>query len=267
MHGTTRTITWCWGASMVLQLPRTRNISGNAKISPSSRQRPRTVSTACLQRSGRELPIHLGGNTYSKRGYLRKLASYKHHKSRALIRQIKASIQEDWCLRVVEAGSTVDSLLTSDPSLIREAWIWMGGWYKDVVGSPSPPSRMAIVTMSVDQVRPYQHVTTPGQLIPVGVQPLLMEESVPEDGDVACAVCRLCRNRSGSLSGMRAKNLYQWFITVTQDNTPDASNWPKVVPIVQSAFHDGTLSKESTWQTVILITKGASGNFRVIGLV
>ena len=125
---------------------------------------------------------------------------------------------------------------------------------------------MAIVTMSVDQVRPYQHVTTPGQLIPVGVQPLLMEESVPEDGDIAWAVCRIFRNRSGSLSGMRAKNLYQWFITVTQDNTPDASNWLKVVAILQTAFRDGTLAEESTWHTFVLITNGASREFMDIGL-
>ena len=47
---------------------------------------------------------------------------------------------------------------------------------------------------------------------------------------------------------------------------PDATNWLKVVAIVQAAFQDGTLAEELTWQTVILILKG-KGDFQSIVLV
>ena len=56
-------------------------------------------------------------------------------------------------------------------------------------------------------------------------------------------------------------------ISANQDNTPDTTNWMKVATIVQTAFRDGTLSEECTWQTVVLITKGLSGDFKEIGLV
>ena len=36
--------------------------------------------------------------------------------------------------------------------------------------------------------------------------------------------------------------------------------------MTQTAFRDGTLAEEATWQTVVLITKG-KGEFWVIGMV
>ena len=42
---------------------------------------------------------------------------------------------------------------------------------------------------------------------------------------------------------MRVKHLHQWLISATQYNTPDDTNWLKVVAIVQAALCDGTLAK------------------------
>ena len=66
---------------------------------------------------------------------------------------------------------------------------------------------------------------------------------------------------------MRVEHLHQWLQKATRDEEPGAINWQKVVAIVQAAFHDGTLANNSTWQTVVLITKGDSGNFLGIGFV
>ena len=42
--------------------------------------------------------------------------------------------------------------------------------------------------------------------------------------------------------------------------------WGKVVEMTQTAFREGKLVEEATWQTVVLIPKG-KGGFRGIGLV
>ena len=42
--------------------------------------------------------------------------------------------------------------------------------------------------------------------------------------------------------------------------------WGKVVELTQTAFRDGNLTEEATWQTVVLIPKG-KGEFQGIGLV
>ena len=188
------------------------------------------------------------------------------HNSRALSRTIKDIIQEDQCRRVAEAGSAVESLHTSDTPLIQEAWIRIG-WYKDTVDRPLAPSRVAIATMMAERVELYRNVPLPGQPIPAGVQPLPVDDTTPKDADIAWAVRRLFRNRSGGPSGMRAEHLRQRLIATTWEDIPDATNWLKVVAIVQAALFDGMLDGESKRQTVDLIPKGKIGDFREIGLV
>ena len=42
--------------------------------------------------------------------------------------------------------------------------------------------------------------------------------------------------------------------------------WAKVVELTQTAFREGKLSEEATWQAVVMVPKG-KGGYRVIGLV
>ena len=46
----------------------------------------------------------------------------------------------------------------------------------------------------------------------------------------------------------------------------EVSNWEKVVYLVQTAFGEGRLAEENTWQEVVLIPKGGK-DYRGIGLV
>ena len=46
----------------------------------------------------------------------------------------------------------------------------------------------------------------------------------------------------------------------------EADNWARVMDLVQSAFQEGNLAEEATWQTVVLIPKGKK-YYRGIGLV
>ena len=73
-------------------------------------------------------------------------------------------------------------------------------------------------------------------------------------------------NHSGSPSGMRAEHLRQWLIYATWEDLSDATTWMNVVTIVQAALHEGDLTKECTWQIVVLIPK-ENGDFRGIGLI
>ena len=48
--------------------------------------------------------------------------------------------------------------------------------------------------------------------------------------------------------------------------TEAEENWERVVELVQTAFRNGDLAEEATWQAVVLIPKG-KGEYRGIGLV
>ena len=52
------------------------------------------------------------------------------------------------------------------------------------------------------------------------------------------------------------------------DSVPEegGENWARVVDLVQTAFWEGDLAEESTWQAVVLIPKG-KGDYRGISLV
>ena len=52
--------------------------------------------------------------------------------------------------------------------------------------------------------------------------------------------------------------------TATEEEGEDL--WGKVVELTQTAFREGNMTEEATWQTVVLIPKG-KGKFRGIGLV
>ena len=51
-----------------------------------------------------------------------------------------------------------------------------------------------------------------------------------------------------------------------EDTQEGAENWARVVELVQTAFRDGDLVEEETWQLVVLILKGKK-EYRGIGLV
>ena len=44
---------------------------------------------------------------------------------------------------------------------------------------------------------------------------------------------------------MRAEHLHQWLISATWDDSPKATNWQKVVAIMQEAFGEGTLADKN----------------------
>ena len=100
--------------------------------------------------------------------------------------------------------------------------------------------------MTAEREEIYRHVQPPGELIPGGDLPVLVDDGILEDEEIAWTVRRLRLNRSGSLSGMRAEHLCQWLIAATRYDLTDATNCLKVVAIVQAAFCDGTLAEECT---------------------
>ena len=89
----------------------------------------------------------------------------------------------------------------------------------------------------------YFHDPPPGRPIPVEVTPLPVEDSIPREADIVEEVKRLCLDRSGEPSGMRAENLCKWIQEAMREEDPDVSNWEKVVEILQAAFQEGSLSK------------------------
>ena len=67
---------------------------------------------------------------------------------------------------------------------------------------------------------------------------------------------QLCYNRFGVLLGMWVEHLRRWLEEARETETLDTSNWKKVVDLVQKELRNRQLTKETTWQAVVLIPKG-----------
>ena len=57
-------------------------------------------------------------------------------------RWIGVGLSMDRKRRVEDLGHTIESLLTSDPPLIREAWVDMWGWYRYAANRPPPTAHV-----------------------------------------------------------------------------------------------------------------------------
>ena len=70
-------------------------------------------------------------------------------------------MQEERRYRSSKLGSAVEPLLTYEPTLIREEWIRIQGWYKAAAPPPPPPphpTRVTIECMTTERVDIYQRL-------------------------------------------------------------------------------------------------------------
>ena len=72
----------------------------------------------------------------------------------------------------------------SDPPLHQEAWHLIKGWYKAMVDRALPPAWVILERITAEQVKLYSYVQPPGTNIPISVQPLLVEKSVPMEDEI-----------------------------------------------------------------------------------
>ena len=156
----------------------------------------------------------------------------------------------------------------------------MKGWYQAAAKRGPPPARATLERITAEQTELYSRVPSPGENIPVTVEPALIDDLVPTEDEIKAAVKKNCsetgrgghhgsawstsrggsrRQRGGGVSEEKGKEK-----TATEEEGEDL--WGKVVELIQTAFRDGTLTEEATWQTVVLVPKW-KGEFQGIRLV
>ena len=199
-----------------------------------------------------------------------------------LSQAIAASLKGDSRRRVEAAGAEVETLLGSNPEMPREAWQRLKGWYKAAVHCAPPPARVTLDWITAERVDLYSYVLYPGTNIPISVEPVPVDDSVPTEDKIEGAVKHIRRNRSGVPSGMRDEHLKGWLAALKRrkkevaeegEGTTDGeeggstdTNWERLVDLVQTAFREGRMAEEATWQAVVMIPKGKK-DYRGIGLV
>ena len=173
---------------------------------------------------------------------------------RILGRAFRASLKGYRKRRMEYAGKDVEALLGGYPPNAKEAWRRMKGWYKAAVNRAPPPARATLERITAERVELYHQVPSPGDNIPVTVNPSKIDDSVPTENEIAEAVKKLRRNRSGWPSRIRAEHLKWWLVASkrgelakekgeekTEAEEEGGELWGKVVEITQ------TESREVNW--------------------
>ena len=87
-----------------------------------------------------------------------------------------------------EAGSAVESLLKEDPPNAKEGWRRMKGWYQAAAKRGPPPAQATLERITEERTELYSRVPSPGENIPVTVEPAIIDNSVPTEDEIAAAV-------------------------------------------------------------------------------
>ena len=69
---------------------------------------------------------------------------------------------------------------------------------------------MYVEYFTVEQTELYSQVPSPGENIPVTVEPAIIDDSVPMEDEITAAVKKLRRNRSGGPLRIRAEHIKGW---------------------------------------------------------
>ena len=86
----------------------------------------------------------------------------------------------------------------------------MKGWYQAAAKRGPPPARATLERITAERTELYSQVPSPGEKIPVTVEPAMIDDLVPTEDKIAAAVKKLRRNRSGGPSRIRAEHIKGW---------------------------------------------------------
>ena len=143
----------------------------------------------------------------------------------------------------------------------------MWRWYRDAANWPPSPARVSLKNLTAERAEIYVHVPPPGRPIQIYAAPFPVDDNIPGEKEIAKAVLRMQLHRSGGLSSMRPEHLKMWLLLAIQEEDSSTGNWEKVFVIIQATWRGGEFAASCAWQTVVMIPKGGSTDFRGIGLV
>ena len=97
-----------------------------------------------------------------------------------LTRRFQSALMEDRRIRARRAGEDIKALMLNNQ--VREPWSKTKGWYREAKGQRFPPTRDHVDKTSTLWEELYRHCPPEGEIIPILVQPLSIEDGPPELG-------------------------------------------------------------------------------------
>ena len=116
------------------------------------------------------------------RAMLRKRGNLTKKLQREWGRKIKAGLKSDRRQRSSEAAASIELLLNSGD--LKEAWRILQGWYRTAEERAPKPCFQSMAVQTQERVDLYRAVPSPGESIPINVEPSTIEDGTPTDAEL-----------------------------------------------------------------------------------
>jgi hypothetical protein len=174
--------------------------------------------------------------------------------------QIGKSLRTDWAERTLSVGTLIESELTLGN--VHEALRHLKGWYRAASETQAKPCRQTMDRQTGEWVDLYTWRQSPGEPLPINIDPVDIDDDIPSNGELRVAVGKLTNGRAAGASGMRAEHIKAWLSDMRWEEDPNdqgtdgaGDNWCLFMRLVQAA-----------WTHVVLLSKGG-GDYHGIGLL
>ena len=120
----------------------------------------------------------------------------------------------------------METLLGSYLPLHQKAWHRLKGWYRAAVDRAPSPDPATLKRIMAERVDLYRYVPPLGANIPIYVEPLPVEDSVPTEDEIEWVVKRLQNYCSRRPSGMRDEHIKGWLMAARKKEKDKAAENP-----------------------------------------
>jgi hypothetical protein len=181
-------------------------------------------------------------------------------------------LKTDRAAQTAQVGAAIKAELAGGD--VQRAFWCLKGWYRNTSDSMARPCTQTMERQTAERVALYARRDSPGDPLPINIDPVHIDNGTPTDAEIRDAVQRLTNGRAPGASGMRTEDVKHWLhgIRRKKDSKTGMGNetvgdyWRMFLTLVQAVWDHDNIPPQLLWVIVVLIPKGG-GNYQGIGLL
>jgi hypothetical protein len=134
-------------------------------------------------------------------------------------RRIWSALKGDRAARMSQVGEAIEAKLPGGN--VQEAFCHLKGWYRAASETTTCLCPQMMVRQTAEQIALYALRNSPGEPLPINIDPIPVDDGTPMDSEVRAAVQDLTNGRAGGASGMRAEDVKAWLHGITRKEDPE----------------------------------------------
>ena len=111
-------------------------------------------------------------------------------------------------MRTAQVGEAIENELMGGD--VQEVFRHLKGWYQTASEMTTRPCPQTMVRQTTKRIVLYVQRDSPGEPLPINVDPIPNEDGIPVDGELREAVTDLTNGHAGGASGMHAEDVKAW---------------------------------------------------------